>query len=146
MLAKYRDGKVPEATESTALDEAGSRLMDSYAAAMDAFDLKTACERAGALVSEANQYIVATAPWTLAKNEDNAALDRTLASLVRCLVRLAGMTGPFMPSKASELWRALGCSDDLWSVHWGSLIAPQVAGLQTIRPPILFPKPEQANP
>jgi methionyl-tRNA synthetase len=96
-------------------------------------------------VTEANQYIVATAPWTLAKAGDDAGLDRALAALARCLIRLAIMAAPFLPAKAEELWRALGCSDDLWRVHWGSLIRPQVAGLRTVRPPILFPKLEQDN-
>jgi len=119
--------------------------MEAYASAMDALDLKAGCERVGALVTEANQYIVATAPWALARSEDDAGLDRALASLARCLVRLAVMTAPFMPSKAEEVWRALGCSDDLWSVHWGSLSGRQVAGLRATRPPILFPKLDQDN-
>jgi methionyl-tRNA synthetase len=145
MLARYRDGVVPDAVDDTPLDQAGARLMESYAVAMDALDLRSGCERAWALVTEANQYIVAEAPWALAKAGDNAGLDRALAALARCLIRLAVLAAPFLPAKAEELWRALGCSDDLWSVHWGSLIRPQVAGLRTVRPPILFPKLEQGN-
>jgi methionyl-tRNA synthetase len=43
---------------------------------MDALDLKTGCERAWALVTEANQFIVAAAPWALAKAGDTGRLMR----------------------------------------------------------------------
>jgi methionyl-tRNA synthetase len=142
MLAKYREGVVPDAPATTPLDEAGARTGSAYAEAMDALDVKRGAEAAWTLVSEANQYIVATAPWALAKRGASAELDRALAALARCLVRLAVMAGPFMPGKAAELWRAVGCTDDLSRVHWGALSDLQIAGLKAARAPILFPKPD----
>ncbi len=142
MLDKYRSGVVPDAPDSTPLDLATAPILDGFAAAMDRFDLRNGAEAAWRLVTEANQYIVATAPWALARRGAQAELDLALSALARCLVRLSVMTWPFMPGKAAELWSALGCSGDLRSVHWGSLSAPQVAGLATSRPPVLFPKPE----
>ncbi|HET9274771.1 MAG TPA: class I tRNA ligase family protein, partial [Gemmatimonadales bacterium] len=142
MLAKYRDGLVPDTPPTTALDDAAARTLTAYAGAMDAFDLKRAAEAAWTLVGEANQYIVGTAPWALAKQGASAELDRALTALARCLARLAVMAGPFMPGKAAELWRAVGCTDDLSGVHWGKLSDLQIAGLRTARAAILFPKPD----
>ena len=47
-------------------------------------------------------------PWALAKDGRDAELDETLAALARCLYRLAVLVEPFIPAKATELWRALG--------------------------------------
>ena len=46
MLAKYRDGAVPAATEPTTLDSAGVEAARRYAAAMDRLDLRGGAEAA----------------------------------------------------------------------------------------------------
>ncbi|MGH7560397.1 MAG: methionine--tRNA ligase [Gemmatimonadales bacterium] len=146
MLDRYRAGVVPAAPEDTDLDQAIGVARGAYEQAMDRLDLKGGAEAAWALVTDANQYIVATAPWALAKTGAERDLDRALAALARALLTLSVMAFSFMPGKAEELWRALGCSGDLQSVHWASLPGLHLAGHRTSRPPILFPKPEQANP
>jgi methionyl-tRNA synthetase len=142
MLAKYRNGVVPASLGSTPLDDAGGSAVLAYADAMDAFDLKGGSDAAWALVTEANQYIVRTAPWTLAKEARDDELDHVLASLARCLYRLTVLAAPFIPGKAETLWRALGRTDALDAGAWNGLPTPPVAGDQTTRPPVLFPKPE----
>jgi methionyl-tRNA synthetase len=142
MLAKYRDGVVPADTTATPLDAAGHRAVDTYARAMDAFDIRGGGEAAWALVTEANQYIVQTAPWALAKQGRNEELDQALASLARCLYRLATFAAPFMPNKAADLWRALGCAGVPGNEGWTTLTDPPVGGCRTTKPPVLFPKPE----
>jgi len=142
MLAKYRNGVVPASQIITPLDDAGGRAVLAYADAMEGFDLKGGGDAAWALVTEANQYIVRTAPWALAKEGQEEQLDDVLASLARCLYRLAVLAAPFIPGKSDVLWRALGRTNALDAAAWNGLATPPVAGDHTTRPPVLFPKPE----
>ncbi len=140
MVERYRGGAVP-AGEATELDAAGIRAVQGYALAMDALDLRGGGDAAWALVTEANQYIVRTAPWTLAKEKREAELDAVLASLVRCLYRLAVLAAPFLPERAGVLWEALGETGSPGESAWERLTDPAVEGRRTARPPVLFPKP-----
>jgi methionyl-tRNA synthetase len=144
MIEKYRGGVVP-AGGGTTLDEAGGSAVAAYVRAMDAFDLKAGAEAAWSLVTSANQFIVQTAPWTLAKQERTVELDAALAALARCLVRLAVLTGPFMPGKAAELWRHLG-QDAAVAPTWGQAERSNITGAQVRKPEGLFPKPPPSNP
>jgi methionyl-tRNA synthetase len=111
---------------------------------MDRFDVRGAGDAAWALVAEANQYIVQTAPWALAKEGLDAELDDALTALARCLFRLAVLASPFMPERSLVLWQALGRSGSPGEIDWSALSEPKVAGDRTLRPPVLFPKPEAA--
>ena len=142
MLERYRGGVVPAAPDSTALDQAGARAIEGYAAAMDRFDVRGAGDAAWGLVGDANQFIVQTAPWTLAKESRDGELDLALAALARCLFRLAVLSTPFMPERSLVLWQALGRNGVPGPGDWSALAAPPIAGDRTIRPPVLFPKPE----
>lgn len=144
MIEKYRGGVVPDGAQ-TSLDKAGSEALARYAEAMDAFDLKGGAEAAWTLVTAANQYIVQTAPWGLAKLEKTAELDAALASLARCLVRLAVMAGPFLPGKAQELWEHLG-QDASVTGGWRQAEGPNPATAKVRKPEGLFPKPPPPNP
>ena len=142
MLAKYRDGRVPAAGD-TPLDQAGLDAIRSYEAAMDSSDLRGAAEAAWRIVTAANQYIVQTAPWALAKAGKEGELDAALAALARCLYRMAVLASPLMPGKAEELWGVLGQAGTAATAQWASLAAPPVTGTVTRKPDGLFPRPEQ---
>lgn len=146
MLAKYRDGLVPGSSTATPLDETGVLVVDSYRRAMDGYNLRGAAESAWELVTRANQFIVQTAPWALAKVGSNAELDQVLSSLVRCLYRLTVLASPFMPDRMQCLWEALGQPGRAESASWLTLENPPVSGVTTRKPPILFPKPETSHP
>lgn len=140
MLAKYRNGVVPEATP-TALDEAGRGAVARYAAALDALDIKGAAEAAWDLVATANLYIQQTAPWSLAKEGRENELDAALAALAGCLYRLAVLGSPFMPGKSQALWEALGQAGNCATANWTALHSPHLAGSRTVKPENLFPRP-----
>ncbi len=144
MLAKYRGGVVPAETTVTPLDAAGTAVLAIYAAAMDRFQVREGADAVWSLVTEANQYIVRTAPWTLAKEGKEAELDRALASLARCLYRLAVLAAPFLPEKCALLYASLGRTGRPEGPLWDTLANPSVAGDRTSRAPVLFPKPEPA--
>jgi methionyl-tRNA synthetase len=142
MLAKYRNGEVPAATEQTTLDSAGRDAVAAYARSMDALDLRGGAEAAWGLVGTANLYIQQVAPWALAKAGREAELDVALAALARALYRLAVMAGPFIPGKAQLIWQSLGLAWDGLATAWAGLDDPAVAGLVATRPEVLFPKPQ----
>jgi methionyl-tRNA synthetase len=105
-------------------------------------DLRGAADAAWRIVTAANQYIVQTAPWVLAKGGKDAELDAALASLARCLYRMAVLASPLMPGKAEELWGVLGQPGAAAEAGWASLTAPPVTGARTRKPDGLFPRPE----
>lgn len=142
MIAKYRDGRVPAGAD-TALDQAGREAALAYEAAMDRLDLRGAAEAAWRIVGAANQYIVQTAPWALAKAGNGADLDTVLAALARALYRMALLASPLMPGKAGELWGLLGQSGDPGKADWNTLLAAGMEGAVTRKPDGLFPRPEK---
>ena len=141
MIGKYRDGVVPATTGATTLDNAGHRIIEAYASAMDALDLRGGAEAAWELVSTANLYIQQNAPWALAKQGKEPELDAVLASLARTLSRLCLLASPFIPGKSQQLWDSLGLTGEASEAGWDALVHPQVAGLAVTKPAILFPKP-----
>jgi methionyl-tRNA synthetase len=145
MIEKYREGIVP-AAPATSLDQAGSAAAAAYAAALDRYDLRGGADAAWSLVTAANQYIVQTAPWSLAKQGKNAELDAALGTLARCLVRLALLAAPFMPSKAEELWSHLGQPGTAATQRWSRVEAPDAGGSTVRKPAGLFPRPALTDP
>jgi len=143
MLAKYRDGRVPPGPP-TELDQVGRDVVRAYAAAMDGLDLKGAAETAWTLVAAANQFIVRTAPWALAKAKREEELDAALAALARCLFRLAVLASPFIPGKSEELWRAIGQPGQASGSAWASLDDPPTTSCVTHKPDGLFPRQQES--
>ena len=141
MFAKYREGVVPSVEGDTELDRVGRQVVEAYARAMDAHDLRGGAEAAWDLVATANLYIQQVAPWKLAKEGRDADLDTALAALARALYRLAVLVGPFIPGKAASIWDSLGVPGRPSDPVWDSLASPPAAGLVTRRPEVLFPKP-----
>jgi len=139
MIEKYRDGVVP-AGGKTELDERMAEAIVAYRAAMDASLLHNGAAAALELVSAANGFIEAQAPWKQAKDPARAGeLDATLASLAHTLVALATLLHPFMPSKMEELARALGLEAPL---PLDRLADWDHAERRVRRGEILFPRPE----
>lgn len=144
MIEKYRGGIVPEGGTTT-LDTEGHAAQQRYAQAMDGLDLKAGADAAWSLVTAANQFIVQNAPWTLSKNKQDNELDAVLASLARCLFRLAVLAHPFMPRKTAELWQYLGQVGDL-PTSWASVHSPAMAGAHVRKPDALFPRTAPSTP
>lgn len=140
MIEKYREGRVPDTTATTALDEAGVEAVARYTRAMDALDLQGGADAAWTLVSRANQYIVQEAPWVLARTGREETLDQVLASLARCLFRLALLLEPFLPTRAIDIWHQLGLQGPLDASQFATVGAPSLSGIRTRRGEGLFPK------
>jgi methionyl-tRNA synthetase len=141
MIAKFREGVVPQASGDTTLDQAGHRTVEAYGRAMDELDLRRGAEAVWELVSTANLYIQQVAPWKLAKEGREGELDAALGALGRALYRLALLAEPFIPGKAASIRDALGVPAPALGQAWATLAAPPVGGARTTRPETLFPKP-----
>ena len=139
MIEKYRDGVVPEGAR-TDLDARMADAIVAYRAAMDASLLHNGAAAALELVSAANGFIEARAPWKQAKDAALAGdLDATLAALARTLIALTTLLHPFMPSKMEELARWLGLEAPL---PLDRLADWNPADTRVRRGNILFPRPE----
>jgi methionyl-tRNA synthetase len=142
MIVKYRQGTIPSVTTATSLDTAAAAAQQSYAEAFARNAIKDAAAALSDLVTAADGFIAATAPWSLAKAGNDAELDGTLSALARTLVRLAVMASPFMPTKAQALWTALGQSGSPGDPEaWARAKDPDIGGSKVTKPDNLFPKP-----
>ncbi|MBC7789490.1 MAG: methionine--tRNA ligase, partial [Anaerolineae bacterium] len=75
---------------------------------------------------------------------NRAALESTLASLVRQLARQAVHLWPFMPKKSEELWKSLGASGSPGEMRFSGLERLDPTGWKVEKGSPLFPKAETA--
>jgi methionyl-tRNA synthetase len=108
MIGRYRDGTVPTGG-GTSLDDMIPETLAAYAVRMDASRLHEGAAAAFDLVSAANGFVEARAPWKLAKNPaQSSALDETLHALAHALAAISVMLSPFMPGKPRRSGSACG--------------------------------------
>ena len=146
MIVSYFGGTVPEPgppAGGEALEQAVADALPRYVEAMDGFAFHDAIDAAFAIVREANGFIVATAPWSLAKDEtQRATLGTVLWSAAEALRVLAVLLWPVMPDACEKLWGQLGIPEPLAGVglesagRWGGL-AP---GTVVAKGDALFPR------
>jgi methionyl-tRNA synthetase len=141
MVARYRDGAVPDAAWGSPLRASLDRLRDETAAHIDRFDLTGALEAIWTLVRELNRYVEERAPWQLAKDPARAQeLDRTLYDLVDGLRAAAIALASFLPQTASRILAALGQPGDLSFARVAYGLSEPAAGIVPAAP--LFPRVE----
>lgn len=140
MLLKYRNGLVPPATES----QIGERFADIGIAVHERvtnLQFREALDSIWELVTALNVEIEEQKPWTLQKEGLGDRLDAVLYDLCEGLRWLAILVHPFMPEKATEMWRQLGLGgtpEVQWrdELRWGGL----AANTQTDMGAALFPR------
>ncbi len=137
MIARYRGGTLVEAPGDSpvALDA----LRDDVAERLDVFDLTGALEAIWNVVRRLNQYVEATAPWQLAKDESRAAdLDTVLYNLADGLTGVAIALASYLPETAPRILEALGQPVDLAWERVGGGAARAAEGIEPAPP--LFPR------
>jgi methionyl-tRNA synthetase len=114
MAHRYRSGRLsPGSSGNDQLARLGESLVAEYRSAMDRFALHEGVAAAYKLVDGANEFIAATAPWTLAK--DAAMADRLAQVLFDATeaIRLAAvMLAPVIPASSREILRRVGATAD----------------------------------
>jgi methionyl-tRNA synthetase len=118
----------------------GSDLASRVSRRIEGLDFKGALEEIWLVLDAANRYIVATQPWTLAKDSNRARrLDQILANLIEALRVIGYQLEPFMPVTSRRLL-------DLLNVDEAAAAAPFGQGIQPdhrVKPPAaLFPRIE----
>ena len=126
MTEKYFQGIVPEPSKPDKLDAELVSLAQEVALeveqAMDNVQYNAALIAIWKLIGRANKYIDETAPWTLAKKEENRErLGTVLYNLLEVLRIVALMTSPFLLHGAVEMWRQLGFKDSLDQHLWSEV-------------------------
>jgi methionyl-tRNA synthetase len=138
MVARYRDGVVPEAAVDAVLAEDFEGALDRLRELIDRAELSQALEAIWTLVRRLNRYVEETAPWVLAKDEaDPARLDEVLYNLVEGLRVVTLMLVPYLPATAEQLLEVLG-EEGRGLAELGSRAGGQ--SVERIQP--LFPKIE----
>ena len=138
MITRYLDGVVPAHPGTNALHAARDAAWTRYTDVMDGYLLHEGAAAAMALVAEANGFIEARAPWTLAKQNERDALADTLGALADTVAALTVMLAPFLPAKTATVWHALGDAGRVTPVT-GPL--PSTAHQKVLKVTPLFPKP-----
>ena len=74
-----------------------------YTTASDGLALDVACAEAFRLIDAANEYIAASVPWTLAKEDRQPELDQALWTMAEATRLAAVLLAPVMPSSCEEI-------------------------------------------
>jgi len=142
MIDKYAGGHVPKRKSGGALTPEDRELMSAvsamvaeYRECMDGFVFHKALQAVWEMIGFLNRYIVANAPWELAKNQrQTERLWTVLFFLAEALWKITLLLGPIMPETAAKMAAALGMGDQLASaiiddaVIWGSIPDGTVIG------------------
>ena len=143
MIAKNCDGMVPEPGDFTADDE---KLLNSAAGVIEKvrteFDRQAfhrGLEAIWQVVSDANRYVDAQAPWALRKT-DPPRMGTVLYVLAETIRHLAILIQPVMPESSANMLDQLAVSPDARSfAHYGADHA-LAAGTPLPKPSPVFPR------
>jgi len=140
MIAKYRDGIIPEAV-GDGLEEEITSTLSAVTEHMDALRVHDAMAAAMELARTANGYVDRREPWAQAKDESRAEdLDETLASLARVLTVLTALFLPATPQKMTDLAHQLGLKSVPTFEQARSI---PLGGLRVEKGAPLFPRPDR---
>jgi len=152
MIQRYRSGKLSKAndvgfTDKTSFAELIASVVDQYAEASGSYSVDEAVGQAIHFAQLCNVKIEVSAPWKLAKQEDNESLDRLLFGLCESLRIIAILIWPVLPRAAHGIfdqlnWKLeLNGKEERFSLkeaEWGGLPDGHVVG----KPVPLFPRIE----
>ncbi len=138
MIGRYREGIIPLASAGTELEDElwhvaqdASRRVEQ---AMRGYNPQEALNAVWEVVTRANGYVEASAPWTLAKQEreggSSERLDTVLSTLATVLGRLAWMLAPFLPETSQKIAEQLGSA----GIEFAPFPGQHVAAPQPIFP------------
>jgi methionyl-tRNA synthetase len=155
MIKRYREGRIavpPAATLAAdgaasprALAEAAETLRGRVEQAMERIEFSEALSAIMGVVSQANQFIEAAAPWKLAKQPDQEArLTQVLGTLAGVIRTVAVLVEPFMPAVGPQITGQLGLARTA-ATAWDDAGWPAAPlSVQIGKHPVLFPRLEPA--
>src|SRR5215217_7744485 len=109
MIARYRDGRTPDAEPDPALQKDFEGLTHEVTELLDKAEITQALERIWQRVRRLNRYVEEQAPWKLAKDDSRQdRLDTVLTSLAEGLRVVTVLLHAYMPETTERLMGALG--------------------------------------
>ena len=116
MINKYCDGFIPtDIKVKTEFDDDIEQYtkmqISKMEEAMDTYHISNALAELWAIIARTNKYIDETAPWTLAKSEDEESkekLESVMFHLAENLRKVAILLTPFMPQTSGKILNQLG--------------------------------------
>jgi len=130
MVVKYREGIVPrpgqDGPQERELKALSHEVKIAAEKRLEVLDPAGALEEIWRFVARCNKYVDETAPWVLAKNEEQRErLDTVLYTFVECIRVLAVLTAPFMPGLPPRICALLSLDEGIirWEEadQWGIL-------------------------
>lgn len=145
MVEKYFGGKLPADKISGEFDDDLINEMTSIKANVDEFIDKTQLNNALAeifkLVNRANKYIDETAPWVLAKTEENKPrLAKVLYNLLEAIRVASTLLFPFMPTTMPKVWEQIGADESVCTYENADKYGVLDAEVEVKRGEVLFPR------
>src|SRR5215217_4209784 len=139
MIARYRDGRTPDAEPDPALQKDFEGLTHEVTELLDKAEITQALERIWQRVRRLNRYVEEQAPWKLAKDDSRQdRLDTVLTSLAEGLRVVTVLLHAYMPETTERLMGALG-QDGGFAIA-GAELGRGTPGTVTPLDPPLFPK------
>ena len=113
MCNKYFQGNVPkyngQKNEVDAeIEEFASETISKFEKLIENLEVANSLQEIWSLVSRTNKYVDETAPWVLAKEEDNEKLEACIYHLIENLRKIAILLTPFMPETTENILKQLG--------------------------------------
>lgn len=142
MIARYRDGRIAPVRPNEELGGLLEHLRGKLVERFDAWDLTGALEEIWEVVRWLNKHVESTAPWQLAKDEDQAGeLDAVLYDLADGLRAVTVALSPYLPGSAPQILAALQQPIELGLDRIAYGLTPETAGITAAAP--LFPRVDQ---
>ncbi|HYY68192.1 MAG TPA: methionine--tRNA ligase [Terriglobales bacterium] len=135
MIARYFGGEIPYPSPGgarTPADDAIAKMAQQAIVTFDSlwsdYQFSRALEAAWSLVNAVNKYIVDSAPWVVAEEQEEgsrARLATILYTTAEALRIVTALAHPVIPEATARIWEQLGLGDlskfDLSGLRWGQL-------------------------
>jgi len=120
MLNKYFEGKVPKLTDirnevDEEIEKTVIEKVKQVEENMESIHVSNAISEIWAIISRSNKYIDETAPWVLAKSdneEDKQKLASTMYHLIENLRIVAVLLRPFIENTSNKMFEQLGINNE----------------------------------
>jgi len=146
MIAKYREGVIPEAPADEVVQEVaaeGAAMVQAAGARYEAAEVTAALDAIWEYVRRLNRLVEEEAPWKLAKDEAQAGrLDAVLHGLAAGLRLVALAVYPVVPGTAEEVLRRLGQAHGTADLRLDKAVWAGLSPATVVAGPSLFPRLE----
>ncbi len=126
------------AAEEALIAELTTRI-HAYEGFMDAMEVRKSASELRAIWVAGNEYLQTVAPWTVFKQDPDAAAAQIRMALN--LIRLyAVLSAPFIPDASASMLASMNCDDDSWPEDVTAALSHLPAGHAFDVPEVLFAK------